>query len=287
MSAPVLQVLDAGLSATLQDQGRPGWRRYGVPVGGALDDHAASLANRLLGNPPWSAVLELMLQGARLQAVEDVWVAVTGALAGANFPFWRTLKLEKGQQLSFPRAQAGVWTYVAVEGGFAAPLFLDSASTLASAGLGRPVKSGDILCRDSDMPAFPPPGVKARVARFEDQRDYLNPPALRVFPGPQWADFAPEDREALFIQPWHTGPHSSRVGYRLEGEATIPPPPGQMISEPVRLGTIQVPESGRPIVLLRDGPTVGGYAKIGLVHPEDLSWLVQCRPGQEIMFRPA
>jgi allophanate hydrolase subunit 2 len=107
-----------------------------------------------------------------------------------------------------------------------------------------------------------------------------------VWPGPQYALFSAADQTRLFEQSWRVSSRSDRVGYRLEGkpfEARLP----QMVSEPVRMGTIQVPESGQPIVTMRDGPTVGGYPKLGLVDADDLSWLTQCRPGQEVRFRPA
>jgi antagonist of KipI len=97
--------------------------------------------------------------------------------------------------------------------------------------------------------------------------------------------FADRDRERFFNEPWTVSPQSDRVGYRLVG-APLASTPAQILSEPVRVGTIQVPENGLPIVTMRDGPTVGGYPKLGMIDPRDLAWLTQCRPGQSVRFQP-
>jgi allophanate hydrolase subunit 2 len=107
---------------------------------------------------------------------------------------------------------------------------------------------------------------------------------LRVWPGPQW-DLCPEpERSRFFDSTWQISPQSNRVGYRLEG-AALKIDCGELISEPVRTGSIQVPPNGQPIITMRDGPTVGGYPKLGLVHPKDISWLAQCKPGQNVRFK--
>src|SRR5262249_44829349 len=123
------------------------------------------------------------------------------------------------------------------------------------------------------------PGVAARWLDPREHRDYLHPPVLRVWPAPQWALLAEAGREQFFQQEWTVTAQNDRVGYRLAGEP-IRTGLGEMISEPVRVGTIQIPDNGQPIITMRDGPTVGGYPKLGMVDLEDLSWLAQCRPGQ-------
>src|SRR5690606_20408952 len=114
-------VVHPGLGATIQDHGRRGLAKYGVPPGGVMDDHAAGWANRLLGNPPGTPVLELLLQGAHLELVHDAWIAIAGGDAGCNLPTWRALRVRAGQSVVFPASRDGLWTYVAVEGGFDAP----------------------------------------------------------------------------------------------------------------------------------------------------------------------
>ena len=124
------------------------------------------------------------------------------------------------------------------------------------------------------------------MAPWTEQRDYAKPPPLRVWRGPQWDFFTAAERETFFARAWTVSAQSDRVGYRLSGEP-LNPRCDQIISEPVRVGTIQIPESGEPIVTLRDGPTVGGYPKLGVIEAADLSWFVQCSPGQTVRFRPA
>ncbi len=287
MNLPFLKVLSPGLGAAFQDQGRPGWRRFGVPGGGAMDAHAAAYANRLLSNPPWVAVVEFLLLGARLHVLRDCWLALTGADMQASHPRWRAFFVREGDTIQMTAHASGVWGYLAIEGGFAAPHWLDSASTLASAGLGAPLQKGELLYRNQSEPRFGlPPGVGGRVAPWSEQRRYNHPPRLRVWPAPQREWFAPEERERFFAQSWKVAPQSNRIGYRLQAEA-LRPPTRSMISEPVRVGSIQIPPGGQPVVILRDGPTVGGYPKIGIVDPSDIDWLVQTAPGRSIRFTSA
>jgi biotin-dependent carboxylase-like uncharacterized protein len=286
MSLDAFEILDPGFGATLQDHGRPGWRRFGVPPGGATDDHAANWANRLLDNPPGAPVIELLLQGAKLRARRELWLAITGADATASVPRWRAVRVQPEAAIEFPRSLSGVWIYLAVEGGFVAPRWFGSASVCVRAGIGMAFRAGDVVQAAGHKPFALPPGVAARVAPSAEQRDHRQPPALRVWPAPQVGLFSRADRERFFTQPWTLSSQSDRVGYRLQGTPLESRPP-QLLSEPVRVGTVQVPESGLPIVTLRDGPTVGGYPKLGVLDPTDVSWLVQCRPGQSVRFRPA
>lgn len=286
MPTPVLQVLAPGLGGSIQDRGRHGWRSFGVPAGGVMDEHAATWANRLLDNSMDAPVLELPLQGARFLALREVWLAVTGADACSSVPTWRAVPLRSGATLDFPRSQSGIWVYVAVEGGFFSPRFLGSASANPRAGLGSPLRVQDVLSLQEHQAFSLPAGVSGRVAPMREQRNYDAPPPLRVWPGPQANRFSADDQRRFYHETWRVLAQSDRVGYRLTG-TPFASRPAQILSEPVRVGTIQVPENGQPIVTMRDGPTVGGYPKLGLVDPEDLSWLAQCRPGQEVRFQPA
>ena len=283
MSLDVFYVLDPGMGIHLQDRGRFGWRRFGVPQAGAMDSHAAGWANQLLNNPPGSPVLELLVQGAKLAVLRPVWVAITGADAGATVPTWRVVRLEADAVISFPRNQSGVWTYLAVESGFDDEATLGSVSASPRARLGRILTRGSYLRRSEDRSFHLPAGVAGRSVPAAERRDYGAPPPLRIWPGPQWEAFTPSTRLAFLNQPWRISSRSDRTGYRLEGEP-LRTGVGQMISEPVRLGTIQLPEDGQPIVTLNDGPTVGGYPKLAMIDPEDLSRLVQCRAGQSVRF---
>ncbi|HAM70874.1 MAG TPA: allophanate hydrolase [Verrucomicrobiales bacterium] len=283
MSLDVLYVLDPGLGLHLQDRGRVGWRRFGIPQGGAMDSHAADWANRLLDNPTGTAVLELLLQGAKLAALRPVWIAITGADAGCPLPTWRAIQLQADDVISFPRNLLGVWTYIAVEGGFIDDPLFGSVSASPRVKLGRTFTRGSILRRSERRSFSLPPGVAGRSVPHSEHPDYSRTPVLRVWPGPQWEAFPPSARIAFLNQPWRVSSRCDRTGYRLEGQA-LGAGGGQILSEPVKVGSVQVPPDGQPIVTLNDGPTMGGYPKLALVDPGDLGRLVQCRGGQQVRF---
>ena len=280
----VMTVRDAGFGISLQDRGRSGWRRFGIPVSGTMDPHAAQCANRLLENDTSCAVLELLGPGAKLEMLQDAWVSLCGAASGSNIPAWRAYHAMRGDTILVRPAKAGLWSYLAVEGGFADRPSFGSVSYYARGHIGRNMESGSILERESATRFRLPQGVSGRIAGWSDQRDYAQTPVIRVYPGPQWNFFTHSDRHQFLSEEWKISPTSDRVGYRLEGAALKPDPP-EIFSEPVRLGSIQVPENGQPIVTMPDGPTVGGYPKIALVEEIDLCWVAQCRPGQCVRFR--
>jgi biotin-dependent carboxylase-like uncharacterized protein len=280
----LLEIVSTGLGMGIQDAGRPGWRRFGVPPGGFLDDHAAAWANRLVGNPDHAPVLELLLQGGHLRALAPGWIAITGADAEATLPLWRPVQVHPGDEIRFPRQRSGVWTYLAIAGGVRAPRLLGSASTCARAGLGLRPAPGQRLAPDHPSTFQLPPGVAGCTVDPAERRDYDHPPALRLWAGPQLGLFPAEARALLTTATWTVSARSDRVGYRLEGPA-LPTPAEPLLSEPVLVGSLQVPPNGQPIVTLQDGPTVGGYPKIALLHRADISRLVQCRPGTPIHFR--
>jgi biotin-dependent carboxylase-like uncharacterized protein len=284
MSQPVLKILDPGMGASLQDGGRRGWRRFGVPPSGAMDEHAAQWANRLLDNAADAPVVELVLLGALLQVAEDTWLALTGANVATSLPMWRAVRIKAGDYIQLLDCQAGVWSYIAVEGGIAGEKILGSASAYPRGGLGRSLKAGDVLEKVNSTSLQLPPHVAGRSAAWDERRDYASPPALRVWRGPQWDLFSEADQQRFFQDEWTVSSQSDRVGYRLIGRP-LKLAQTQIISEPVLVGSIQVPENGQPIVTMRDGPTVGGYPKLGVLDPVDVSWLAQCRSNQKIRFR--
>jgi biotin-dependent carboxylase-like uncharacterized protein len=275
---PVLEIVAPGLLASLQDHGRAGWRRFGVPASGAMDDHAAAEANRLVGNAPAAPVLELLLQGTKLRVLRGATLAITGADTDTDVPMGKRLTVLAGEVIAFPRNRTGVWIYVAVAGGFAGETLLGSMSAYPRGGIGRALVAGDVLS-GAPSPGNPPP--RSATAAL---RDHSAPPVLRVWPGPQWEAFPAASRAAFLARPWTVSSQSDRVGYRLAGEP-LEPTRLQLLSEPVLPGSIQVPENGLPIVTMRDGPTVGGYPKLGVLDPADIAWLAQCRPGQAVRFQ--
>lgn len=275
----VLEVLRTGLGASVQDLGRAGWRRFGVPPSGVMDPHAAAWANRLVGNSDGAPVIELLMQGADFRVLSARRFAVAGAEAGAGLSSWRARSLEKGVRLAFPQNRKGLWTYLAVQGGFDVELVMGSASAYPRGGIGGMLRPGERLSAAGEAE---PPHVGDGWVAWSEQRDYDAPPLLKIWRGPQWVLFDEPERRCFLDAEWEVSLRSDRVGYRLEG-ARLNAPAGEIRSEPVLVGSVQVPPNGQPIVTMRDGPTVGGYPKIGIVDPESLSWLAQCRPG--VRFR--
>jgi biotin-dependent carboxylase-like uncharacterized protein len=282
-----LEILDGGLGATIQDTGRYGWQRFGVPQSGAMDAHAFEWANKLLDNPPDAPCVEILMGGFRARTLSDCWIAIAGADLGATLNEnrlapWRTAQLRAGDLLAFPSSRAGLWCYLAVEGGFDAPQFFGSASVYPRGALGRALASGDVLSRKSFAHNFPS-SVAARFVVTEEIPDYSHLLIARVALGPQEELFGEREIARFFSSEYTVTAQIDRVGYRLEG-APIRAATHDIFSEGIAYGAIQVPENGQPIVMMKDRPTVGGYPKIGTLLPEDTARLAQCRTGQTVRF---
>ena len=278
-----LTIVEAGPLTTVQDTGRPGWAHLGVPRAGALDRPAADLANRLSGNDVSAAVLEATLGGVSFTVSDTTTVAVTGAEAvvtvdGRAVPWAEPVAVRAGQQVRVGRATRGVRSYVAVAGGLEAPVVLGSRSTdtLAYVGPG--------VLRDGDrVPLGAPVGVPAAVD-VGGVRRFPPPVALRVHVGPRADWFDEEALATLTSTPYTVTDHSNRVGLRLDGPALTRRRDGELASEGIVLGAVQVPPSGMPLVFLNDHPTTGGYPVVGVVDPADLWQCAQLRPGEQLRF---
>jgi biotin-dependent carboxylase-like uncharacterized protein len=269
-----LEVISPGCGATFQDAGRPGWKRFGVPPGGWMDAAAAGAANGLIGNGEGAVVVELALQGARFRVLREGWLAVAGAAMG--WPPGTARQVAAGEELNFTRHAGGVYAYLAAAGGWVAPEFLGSAAVSARSGLGRGLAAGEVLrCR----------GNPERVggAGVTDAEIYPERIEVEVWRGPQWDEFAAGTREKFFAVEWRVSARSDRMGVRLDGPA-LEGPAAVMLSEPVRTGSVQVTGGGQPVVTMRDGPTVGGYPKIGWLGAEACRRLAQVPPGGRVKF---
>ncbi|KTR96082.1 allophanate hydrolase [Microbacterium testaceum] len=282
--APVLCVLTPGGFTTVQDLGRSGRAALGVARSGALDRTALRVANRLVGNTEDAAGLEITLGGFRARAEVDAWVCVTGALAelrvdGRARDLYAPVLVPAGAELSIAAPIAGLRSYLALRGGIVAPASLGSRSRDVLAGLGpAPLRAGDVL--DAGVPSSGVPVI--------DVFPFSVPPALvdvAVAPGPRTDWFAPGAVSTLVGTEWEVSTQADRVGIRLEGPELPRLRVGELPSEGMRPGAIQVPPHGRPVVLLADGPVTGGYPVIGLVRDADLDALAQVRPGDRVRFR--
>ncbi|TDU79359.1 biotin-dependent carboxyltransferase family protein [Streptomyces sp. KS 21] len=286
MSGAALEVLRAGALTTVQDLGRPGYAHLGVPRSGALDTGAHGLANRLLGNPPEAAALETTLDGVGLRALTPVTVAVTGApcavrVSGRAVAWGAPVRLRAGAELEVGRAESGVRSYVAVRGGFAVPPVLGSRSTDLLSGLGPAV-----LSAGTKLPVGPPgpdPVSGADALRVPGAPTELVLP-LRLGPRADW--FEPASLAALWRAQFRVSSESNRIGLRTEaGAPLIRSRGGELPSEGMVLGAVQVPPDGLPVVFLADHPVTGGYPVVGVVPPgPPLNAAAQARPGVGVRF---
>ncbi|MFC7843451.1 biotin-dependent carboxyltransferase family protein [Streptomyces sp. NPDC057382] len=283
MTDRALAVVRAGALTTVQDLGRPGHAHLGVPRSGALDRPAADLVNRLTGNPSGAAVLETTLDGCALRPRSDVTVAVAGApcrvtVDGRPAAWCAPLRVPAGALLDIGPALTGVRTYVGVGGGVAVERVLGSRSTDLLSGLGPPpLTDGTVL------PLGRPTGVHARV----DVAPQPAPPAelvLRVTLGPREDWFTPQALGTFVSRPYRVSSASNRIGLRTEGPALERARAGELPSEGMVLGAVQVPPDGRPVVFLADHPTTGGYPVIAVVRAADLPAAAQATPGTPVRF---
>ncbi|MFC7545738.1 biotin-dependent carboxyltransferase family protein [Plantactinospora sp. GCM10030261] len=281
---PVLEMLRPGLLSTVQDLGRPGLAHLAVPRSGAADPASLRLANRLVGNPDGAAGIETTLLGADLRLTAGRWVAVTGApgplrVDGSPAGIGHPVYLPAGTVLSIGPADRGVRSYLAVAGGLASPVVLGARATDQLSGLGpAPLVAGQ------SVPLGRPVGAPAPV-------DAAPRPAipeaafLRLVPGPRDGWFSDATRRLLITTGYEVSPVSDRIGVRLTGARLRPSVDGELPSEGMVRGSVQVPPDGQPLIFLADHPTTGGYPVIGVVHPDDMWLVAQARPGSTVRFR--
>lgn len=307
-----VRVLRPGALTTVQDLGRTGHAHLGVPRSGALDEPAHRLANRLLGNPEDAATLETTLDGCALRieggapsetdavrdaARDDVRDAARGAAMGAATaavvtgapcpvtvdgrpaPWGVPFRVRAGEQLALGRAVSGLRSYLALAGGVAVDTVLGSRSTDLLSGLGpAPLRSGDRLPLGSPCRPVPP---------APDAAPWAPPPAelvLPLVPGPRADWFTPAALRTLATARYRVSPASNRIGLRVDGPPLERSREGELPSEGMVLGAVQVPPEGRPVVFLADHPVTGGYPVVGVVPEEALAAAAQAVPGTPVRF---
>ncbi len=273
---PALRVEEPGLLDLVMDSGRRMAGRLGLAASGALDGRLAGLANRLVGNPPDAPLLELTLKGPVLSALRPLVAVFVGygmrpLVGGAPVEVAQTFALRTGDKLHFAAAPDGARGYLALAGGLESDRFYGSASTDFRGLIGRPLQAGDVLGVAE---------VRGARAGFGLTMPPLVQRRVRLLPGPQ---YSPEAMRALCAGTYELA-SGDRMGLRFVGPEV---PGGELISEATPLGAVQITTEGQPIVLLNDRGRIGGYAKPALVHPADLPWLAQLRPGQTVRFVPA
>ncbi len=287
-ASQLFQVIAPGLFTTIQDRGRYGYQRCGVPVSGVIDPFAATIANLLVGNGDGAAVLECTVVGPAFHVLGPAMMAVTGAsmpvvLNGREVAGWSSFVVKSGDVLEIGQSQSGCRGYIAVTGGFEVPLVMGSRSCYPGAGIGglhgRPLQKDDGLCRGCGVLVEP---RQLPVQLVPEYRDRIT---LRAIAGPQDDSFE-EGLEIFFSAEFTVSHAASRMGYRLTGPEIRQKPgqPASIVSEASLAGGVQIPPNGQPIVLLAE-QTVGGYAKIATVISSDLWQIGQSIPGDLIRFQ--
>lgn len=282
-----LEVLEEGMLTTVQDLGRYGYERFGIPVAGAMDPFALRAANTLVGNSWDKAGLEITLTGPTLRATEDCLIAVTGAdltprVKGREILLWMAVFVRRGWIIDFAGRRTGCRAYLAATGGIDVPLVMGSRSTYLRGGFGgfegRALRQGDLLAvGPTRLDLF---ALAGRSIGADFLPPYSEEPQVEVILGPQ-DDYFTEEGLAVFLSGrYKVSSTADRMGYRLQGRPIAHRETADIISDGIALGAVQVPADEQPIVMMADRQTTGGYPKIATVVSADIPLLAQCLPGK-------
>lgn len=293
-----IEIIEPGLGSTIQDLGRPGYYRYGIPPGGAVDLYSARAANLLVGNDEGAALIESPYLGPKLRATEDTVIAVTGAqmelqVNGAGAPSWEAVPLSAGDVVSFGFLTAGARIYIAVAGGIDVPEVLGSRSTYAIGSFGgfegRALLAGDVLPTGSG-------GARPGRSVPEDLRpSFSRSIEVRVVMGLYDYRLSEAGLRAFLDEEWTLSPVADRMGFRYSGptlewiEREQPfgagSDPSNIVDAGYPVGSIQIPGGLEPIILHRDAVSGGGYAMVATVISADMDLVGQSSPGARTRFR--
>ena len=286
----MIEVINPGLFTTVQDYGRWGYQAFGVSVAGVMDRLAYKTANLLLDNDEQAAVLEFTMLGGEYKFLTNSWIALSGAdmearLNGNILQNWAVSKVQANDILTLGWTQAGCRAYLAVAGGYDLPKVLGSRATHTRSKLGglegRILKKDDRIAflgqeREKNIAALclPPEMIPIQTTDIE----------LRVLLGPQEMDFTLRGRNTFFNSIYTVTAEADRMGYRLEGAVVEHATQPDIVSDALCQGAIQIPGQGKPIIMMADRQTTGGYTKLGSVIGSDLRLLAQAKPGDAINF---
>jgi len=297
MSATILR---AGPLTTVQDLGRNGFRGIGVGMSGALDCFAARVANLLAGNEETAALIEVTLGMFRIRFNDARVLAWCGGafearIAGERIPPGHAFAAAADEELAFDRPNPGCRAWLAISGGINLPLTLGSRSTDLRANFGgmegRSLRAGDELplgTLPERAQAFSRMLGSSRIGPWSAPANWAisaaSRPVLRVVRGADWNRFEESAQKALFAEKFSVTAEADRMGVRLDGPELNRSDAGDLISAAVTPGTVQIPPNGKPILLLGDCQTIGGYPKIAHVITADLPIAAQLRPGDQLRF---
>ena len=284
-----ITVLNPGLLTTVQDMGRIGYQQFGVSVSGVMDPRATSIANILVGNQEDEAVLECTMLGPQLRFDAANCIAITGGdlgptLDGKPIPNYCAVSVEAGQVLRFTGPKTGCRAFIAFAGGLDIPVVMGSRSTYMKAKIGG--LEGRKLAKD-DVIAFRAP--KTQLKNMKDRNLYpefvpRDVYTVRVVMGPQDDAFTDAGVKTFLSETYTVTPEFDRMGCRLEGAVVEHKESGDIISDGIAFGAIQVPSAGKPIIMLADRQTTGGYTKIANVITADFRIIGQLKAGDKVRF---
>ncbi|AEC52426.1 hypothetical protein PNA2_1511 [Pyrococcus sp. NA2] len=280
----MIEIISTPSPLLIQDLGRKGYLKYGVPTSGPMDEISARLANYLVGNPDEAPLLEFTLSGPTIKFHSSAVFAIAGDvkayLNGIEIEPWRSYWAKRGDVLEVGKLNSGMYGYIAFAGGIECQRILGSCATYIRAGFGRPLRPGDRLKLGYTI-------LTRKAGKFLPEDlipKYKN--VIRVVLGPNLENFTKEGIETFLTSEYTVTKESDRMGYRLDGPRIQHSEKGpDIITEPIPLGSIQVPGNGKPIVMLVDRQTTGGYAKIAVVTRVDLPSIAQKRPGENVKFK--
>ena len=277
------KVLSGGPLTLIQDLGRQGYTHLGITPSGAMDEYAYRWTQKLLGDNNGNA-LEILLSSLKLQATEPTTIAVCGAdldfrINNVSKPIWQTHQIQQDDILSFKEKKTGMRSYLAVKGGFQTQRHEGSFSTTLREDKGKKLKVGDTL------PFIPNQSTQIKRVPKKYIPDYPAHLTLRIILSYQHRYFTKAQKEKFFSTRYTLTPQVNRMGYKLQGEAILPSK-GDIISEGITYGAVQIPPDGQPIILLKERQTIGGYPKIGSVLPLDCFALAQLSIGATVSFKP-
>lgn len=276
-----IEVLSGGVYTTLQDKGRKGFRSFGIPISGAMDHLSIDLGNYLLGNNLNTAAMEITIGGPKLLFHDQATICISGADISAKInerPVRTNVTevIKKGEMLSFGKLMYGCRAYLCIKGGFNTTQYFGSYSTYDQGSLGTPViKKGAVISFNPDQilqPHF--------NSRIKPSDSLFNQKAIPVTPGPEY-DLIDEE---FLSEKYEINASSNRMGYRLSGKKNFPHQ-NSILTSTVMSGTVQLPPSGDPVVLMRDCQTTGGYPRVLQVTEFGVNILAQKKPGDKLIFQ--
>lgn len=284
-----ITILNPGLLTTVQDAGRIGYQAFGVSVSGVMDPRAMNIANILVGNDDNEAVLECTMMGPQIRFDVSNVIAITGGDLGASvdgqpIPTYRAVKVQAGQTLRFTGLRGGCRAFIAFAGGLDIPLVMGSRSTYMKAKIGglegRKLQKDDVIGFRDPKETIHNFDIRGFTPEFVPRKEYT----LRVILGPQDDMFTEEGVKTFLTETYTVTPEFDRMGCRLDGAVIQHKESGDIISDGIAFGAVQVPSAGKPIIMLADRQTTGGYTKIANVITADFRLLAQMKAGDKVRF---